>query len=60
MKNDANERVTLWFQSVSPGLVESEQTTAIVDRLPHLKAEDVADAVEYVLSTPPHVQVKRI
>lgn len=48
------------FQSVSPGLVESELTQAFVDKAPHLKGEDVADAVVYVLSTPPHVQVHEV
>jgi NADP-dependent 3-hydroxy acid dehydrogenase YdfG len=27
---------------------------------PHLKPEDIADAVLYVLGTPQHVQVRRI
>lgn len=29
-----------------------------VKQMPHLKSEDIADAVVYVLGTPPHVQVK--
>lgn len=56
------------FQSVSPGPVETEfavandlfkneQYKAVYGSLPKLDPEDVADAVIYVLSTPPRVQV---
>lgn len=30
----------------------------VIKQLPHLKSEDIADAVVYVLGTPAHVQVK--
>ncbi|RZC37292.1 dehydrogenase/reductase SDR family member 11-like, partial [Asbolus verrucosus] len=54
--------------SVSPGPVDTEFATAsnlyenkdyekLYKAMPKLKGEDVADAVVYVLSTPPHVQV---
>lgn len=57
------------FQSVSPGPVETEFAEAskllvnqefkgVYTTLPKLTAEDVADAVVYALSTPPHVQVR--
>jgi NADP-dependent 3-hydroxy acid dehydrogenase YdfG len=29
-----------------------------IKKLPFLKSEDIADSVLYVLSTPPHVQVR--
>jgi NADP-dependent 3-hydroxy acid dehydrogenase YdfG len=31
-----------------------------LEKYPHLKAEDIADGVLYLLGTPPHVQVRRI
>ncbi|KAF5272817.1 hypothetical protein FQA39_LY07844 [Lamprigera yunnana] len=57
--------------SISPGPVDSEfqkATTATSNeeweqfftQLPKLQPEDVADAVIYVLSTPPHVQVQEL
>lgn len=30
----------------------------LIKTMPHLKSEDIAAAVVYVLGTPPHVQVK--
>jgi NADP+-dependent farnesol dehydrogenase len=51
-------------------LVESELTTlnktqsaeikAILEKMPILKSEDIADGVVYALSTPEHVQVSDI
>lgn len=57
--------------SVSPGPVETEFPTAnklftndefekFFKTIPKLQGEDVADAVVYVLSTPPHVQVHEL
>jgi NADP+-dependent farnesol dehydrogenase len=57
------------LQSVSPGAVTTEFLEASnfladptvseqIKKLPFLKSEDIADSVLYVLSTPPHVQVK--
>lgn len=56
--------------SISPGFVESEiRDAAAVNSgkeikdfsyLPKLEAKDVADAVVYVLSTPPHVQIHEL
>ncbi|XP_044260590.1 farnesol dehydrogenase-like [Tribolium madens] len=52
--------------SVSPGPVDTEFGAALrgsedweklYNSMPKLQSEDVADAVVYVLSTPPHVQV---
>lgn len=56
------------LQSVSPGGVETEFVEAanlgtlesIKDRFPMLNSEDISDAVLYVLSTPPHVQVHEL
>ncbi|XP_068902387.1 farnesol dehydrogenase-like [Tenebrio molitor] len=56
--------------SVSPGLVESELTTlnktqsperkAMLEKMPILKSEDIADGVVYALSTPEHVQIHEL
>ncbi|KAG5888308.1 hypothetical protein JTB14_022196 [Gonioctena quinquepunctata] len=57
--------------SVSPGLVGTEimevggfnkdaALKALIDTSPKLKSEDVADAVLFVLGTPPHVQVSEL
>ncbi|XP_044262690.1 farnesol dehydrogenase-like [Tribolium madens] len=56
--------------SISPGLVESELTTlrkdqppqrkAYLEKMPILKAGDIADGVIYALSTPEHVQVHEL
>ncbi|XP_069685859.1 uncharacterized protein [Periplaneta americana] len=57
------------ISSVTPGLVETEFMAAsgrvadpakVYASVPHLQAEDVSDAVLYVLATPPHVQVHEI
>jgi uncharacterized protein (DUF433 family) len=32
----------------------------IYDSIPHLKCQDICDAITYVLGTSPHVQVWRI
>lgn len=31
-----------------------------LEKMPHLNAKDIADAVIYVLGTPPHVQVHEL
>lgn len=58
--------ITNCLQSISPGCVESEifEVAGFSDFLTKMKEEgrylrsgDIADAVVYVLSTPPHVQV---
>lgn len=64
-----NLKVSLFniFQSVSPGYIPTELGPAAGYPVPPadskappgLAVEDIADAVLYVLSTPPHVQVKR-
>lgn len=38
----------------------SPEHLEVVKDMPHLKSEDIAAAVVYVLGTPPHVQVKNI
>jgi NADP+-dependent farnesol dehydrogenase len=54
------------LQSVSPGAVETEihgvsefpeEMMKNFADIPFLKSKDIADAVIYVLGTPPHVQV---
>nr|CAD7450802.1 unnamed protein product [Timema bartmani] len=54
-------------QSISPGGVDTDMVKAITGQyqipegeFPLLKAEDIANAVTYVLSTPPHVQIHEI
>lgn len=37
-----------------------DQVKAVLSKMKGLEAEDVADAVVYVLSTPPHVQVHEL
>jgi NADP+-dependent farnesol dehydrogenase len=50
----------LTLQSVSPGLVQTEMPAEwLLEKSPYLNPEDIADAVLYVLGTPPHVQVRR-
>ena len=53
------------FQSISPGLVNTEFTTVasadftaekLHETHPHLQPQDLAEAVLYVLGTPPRVQ----
>ncbi|KAF2902135.1 hypothetical protein ILUMI_04043 [Ignelater luminosus] len=63
------------ISSISPGYVQTEIVQASLkgsgpfavpeieeafNRLPSLQAEDIADSVLYVLSTPPHVQVHEL
>lgn len=45
--------------SISPGVVKTPiyNNDEYLDKTPHLLTEDVANAVLYVLGTPPHVQV---
>jgi NADP+-dependent farnesol dehydrogenase len=55
------------FQSLSPGAVTTEILEAsefpkdmeVLKDIPYLESKDIADAVIYVLGTPPHVQVGR-
>jgi NADP+-dependent farnesol dehydrogenase len=50
----------LTLQSLSPGLVKTEMAQDwLLEALPYLNPEDIADAILYVLGTPPHVQVRR-
>jgi NADP-dependent 3-hydroxy acid dehydrogenase YdfG len=57
-----------FLQSVSPGAVKTEIAEASdfpkevlegIKDIPFLQSKDIADAVIYVLGTPPHVQVGR-
>lgn len=57
----------IYLQSVSPGLVGdtnifevagfSKEKRDMIPLIPNIRSEDVADAVVYVLGTPPNVQV---
>jgi NADP+-dependent farnesol dehydrogenase len=58
--------VLFYLQSISPGLVKTEildvsgiafPSENVYRNYAHLEAKDVAEAVLYVLGTPPHVQV---
>lgn len=63
-RKDNNSKITrcFLFQSISPGGVLTEIMPNMEARReanhPLLNAEDVSNAVLYVLGTPPHVQVK--
>lgn len=59
------------FQSISPGFVKTsigatidpenlEKLRALLGNTEGMVPEDIADAVVYVLSTPPHVQVHEL
>lgn len=66
--------LSLVLQSISPGMVKTEILIAsgydlippgmtidqAYDTIPHLKCEDICDAITYALGTPPHVQVQLI
>nr|CAH7751808.1 unnamed protein product [Callosobruchus chinensis] len=61
-KQMAMQKLKIRFTSISPGMVETELNAAArshpsLANAPILKSEDIADAVEYALSTPPHVQL---
>jgi NADP+-dependent farnesol dehydrogenase len=54
------------LQSLSPGIVDTEFFIAsgspkldpeVIKHVPMLESKDIADAVVYILGTPPHVQV---
>ncbi|KAJ9585025.1 hypothetical protein L9F63_020635 [Diploptera punctata] len=47
--------------SISPGLVRTEMPPQeMIDNLPVLECEDIANAIMYVLGTPPHVQIHEL
>ncbi|CAH2006894.1 unnamed protein product [Acanthoscelides obtectus] len=61
----AERLVEQGMKSISPGLVDTEIVAGLDLSIttggpPSLKSEDIADAIEYALSTPPHVQVHEI
>ncbi|XP_069683502.1 farnesol dehydrogenase-like [Periplaneta americana] len=64
-----NQKSKIRVTSVSPGAVTTEigeaagatpEMTAMFKDMPFLAAEDVADAVLYVLGVPPHVQIHEL
>ncbi|XP_062529077.1 farnesol dehydrogenase-like isoform X5 [Bombyx mori] len=46
--------------SLSPGLTKTEMAAHMDDGLPGLAQSEVADAVLYVLSTPPHINISEL
>ena len=62
-------QTNVFFQSICPGIVHTEIFTAcghdvrggsldeFYASIPHLKSQDISDAIIYVLGTPPLVQV---
>ncbi|XP_068086685.1 farnesol dehydrogenase-like isoform X1 [Anabrus simplex] len=66
-KDFVEHKENIKITSVSPGVVHTDivNTSPRIDRefflsLPYLNSEDVADAVTYAISTPPHVQIHEI
>ncbi|PSN36751.1 hypothetical protein C0J52_23194 [Blattella germanica] len=72
-KELAEKKSKIRVTAISPGMVwtdimvasgyklEEGQTVAdIYKDIPHLKSQDIADAVTYVLGAPPHVQIHEI
>ncbi|XP_058466521.1 farnesol dehydrogenase-like [Malaya genurostris] len=57
-----NEKTNIKVTSISPGIVKTEILNGIpgVELLPAMEPEDIADAVRYVLSTPPRVQIHEL
>lgn len=51
--------LTINFQSINPGVVESEMTSGFHKQVPHLKGKDVAAAVKFILAQPPEVNVRK-
>ncbi|KAG8310563.1 farnesol dehydrogenase-like [Homalodisca vitripennis] len=64
----AGQKSKIKVSSVSPGLVSTELFSANstsskpmdISHLPHILPKDIADAVHYVLATPPNVQVNEL
>ncbi|XP_017777413.1 PREDICTED: farnesol dehydrogenase-like [Nicrophorus vespilloides] len=59
------ENIRVKITSLSPGLVETDllhhdHLADIIKSFPMLKSEDVANALIYILSTPPNVQVSEL
>uniref|UniRef100_U5EW40 Putative dehydrogenase n=1 Tax=Corethrella appendiculata TaxID=1370023 RepID=U5EW40_9DIPT len=56
------EKSKIKVSSISPGVVDTEiwEGIKIPDDTPYLRSIDVANAVLYVLKTPPHVQVHEL
>uniref|UniRef100_A0A1L8E4Y4 Putative dehydrogenase n=1 Tax=Nyssomyia neivai TaxID=330878 RepID=A0A1L8E4Y4_9DIPT len=60
-----DENRAIKIASVSPGLVDTEFTGGHLTaenfkQIPHLLPQDISQAVLYVLSTPPHVNVQEV
>ncbi|XP_058838958.1 farnesol dehydrogenase-like [Topomyia yanbarensis] len=63
MRNELRkEKTNIKVTSISPGIVKTEILEGVpgVDLIPTLEPEDIADAVRYVLSTPPRVQIHEL
>ncbi|KAJ8921537.1 hypothetical protein NQ315_003157 [Exocentrus adspersus] len=60
-----NQKSKIKMSSVSPALTDTEflknpKNRRVIDMQKILQPQDIADAVVYVLSTPPHVQVQEL
>lgn len=63
MRNELREQgSSVKVTSISPGVVKTEIVAGLDDHkdFPKLECEDIAQAILYVLGTPPHVQVHEL
>ncbi|XP_069683493.1 farnesol dehydrogenase-like [Periplaneta americana] len=64
-----NQKSKIRVSSVSPGAVRTEigeasgftpENMKVLEGIPYMESEDIADAVLYVLGAPPHVQIHEL
>ncbi|KRT86925.1 dehydrogenase [Oryctes borbonicus] len=56
----ANSGSQIRISSLSPGLVESEMTTSVINNHPHVKSEDIGKAVKYIITQPAAVNITEL